>query len=91
MDVYEKQILTMLGIEAEAQYEWIVIGEPQNEILAYKKTNEDPVFVNAEGAVLQMIKTLKELRTVHLNTSHILADLSRMIWSFQKSHLIINK
>jgi hypothetical protein len=79
LDVHEKQILTMLGIEAEAQYEWIVIGEPKNEILAYKKPNEDPVFVNAEGAVLQMIKTLKELRTVHLNTSHILADLSRMI------------
>ena len=78
MDVYKKQILTMLGIEAEAQYEWIVIGN-KNEILAYKKPNEDPVFEDAEGAVLQMIKTLKELRTANLNTSHILADLSRMI------------
>lgn len=67
-----------LSIEAEAQYEWLVVSD-ENKILAYKKLNEDPVFGDAEGAVLRMIKILKEMRTSHLNTSHILADLSRLI------------
>ena len=67
-----------LSIEKEAQYEWLIISD-ENKILAYKKPNEDPVFEDSEGAVLQMIKCWKSLHAAHLNTSHILADLSRML------------
>jgi hypothetical protein len=68
-----------LGIkEAVVQFEWMIVDEKE-KLLAYKKPDEDPVFIDAEGAVLQMIKTWKSLHNAHLNTSNLLADLSRML------------
>ena len=68
-----------LGIKEDVvQFEWMIVDEKE-KLLAYKKPDEDPVFIDAEGAVLQMIKTWKSLHAAHLNTSHILADLSRML------------
>ena len=74
---YDKEPRTSLGVE-KVEYEWLIIGN-DNEILASKKPNEDPVFNNAEKAVLEMVKCLKTMQNVNKNTSNLLSDLSRLI------------
>jgi hypothetical protein len=64
--------------EFEVTYEWIVKDSGGN-VLAYKLPEENPVFIDAEGAVLQMIETIKVMQTASKNTSNLLADLSRML------------
>jgi hypothetical protein len=59
-------------------HDWIVKGS-DGKILAYKEPDKDPVFIDAEAAVLKMIEVMKAVQTTQLNTSHILADLSRLI------------
>lgn len=59
-------------------YDWIVYDEDRNP-LAYKKPDEEPVFIDPERAVLQMIDTVKTMQTASINASNLLADLSRML------------
>jgi hypothetical protein len=60
-------------------YDWIIYGE-EKEPLAYKKPNEEPVFIDAEAAVLRAIETMKTMNTVNINTSNLLSDLSRHLY-----------
>lgn len=62
----------------EIKYDWVVISSDGKE-LAYKKPDEDPVFIDAEAAVIKAIEIIKTMQITQLHTSHILADLSRMI------------
>lgn len=74
---YDKEPRT-LGIDAKAEYEWLIVDD-KNNILASKKPNEDPVFLDAEKAVLEMVQCLKTMHSVNKNTSNLLSDLSRLI------------
>ena len=71
-------ILQTLKKPDQIDYDWVVIGSDGKE-LAYKKPGEDPVFIDAEAAVIKAIEIIKEMQTTQLHTSHILADLSRFM------------
>jgi hypothetical protein len=63
-------------MDLKPQYEWIIKGSLE-EILAYKKPDEDPVFIDSEKAVLQCIEVMNAMKNSHKNTQNLLADLSR--------------
>lgn len=67
-----------LPIDTEAEYEWVILDN-SNNILAHKKKDEEPVFINAEKAVLEMIKIWTATDIARKNASNMLADLSRLM------------
>ena len=67
-----------IGIRNERDYDWIVVDEKGGP-LAYKRPEEDPVFLDSEKAVLQCIRSMKDLQTSLLNTQLLLSDLTRHI------------
>ncbi len=64
--------------EQDAEYEWIVISDEQ-VTLAYKIREENPIFIDAEAAVLQLIKSMKIEQHTNKKIMHLLLDLSRSI------------
>lgn len=63
-------------MENKDLYEWVVTNE-EHKIFAYKKHDENPVFIDAERAVLQLVKELKVIELTNRNISHLISDLSR--------------
>lgn len=64
--------------DQKVEYEWVVISDEQ-VVLAHKKYGENPIFIDAEAAVLQLIKSMKIEQHTNKKIMHLLLDLSRSI------------
>lgn len=62
--------------EMKLEYEWIV--KDSGDTLAYKKPGEDPVFIDAERALLQCITVIETMQKDSKKAQHLLADLTRL-------------
>jgi hypothetical protein len=67
-----------MEIHKKVDYDWIVVGSDQQP-LAYKKPDSDPVFIDAEAAVLKCVEVISQMNQVNTNTQNLLADLSRLL------------
>lgn len=61
--------------DQDPEYEWVVVSDEQ-VVLAYKKYGENPIYIDAEAAVLQLIKSIKIEQHTNKKIMHLLLDLS---------------
>jgi hypothetical protein len=77
MSYEQKKLIVDKEAVDETQFEWIIIDN--NNILASKKPGEDPIFIDAEKAVLYMIEAYKSMEVARKNALNMMSDLSRLI------------